>query len=104
MTARETLKAIKKLLRAKSRWTQGRMAATKTGGPCQSGDSTAAMWCLAGAHNRVLSENPEAGSGAWDAIESASYRLYAYSPLYVNDQLGFEAVHAVLAEAIRSTK
>ena len=52
----DDLKAVYKLLRAKSRWTKGTFARNRSGGHVGSDSPEAVCWCLSGAINKIGSD------------------------------------------------
>lgn len=100
MDTLETLKAIKALIEDSNRWTQKIGARNRKGMHVNAADPKAVCWCVAGAHLRVTGEYRMSESAAWQAIESASSRLFNFHAINVNDIIGHAAVMQVLDAAI----
>lgn len=97
MTTVEILTKAKELIADKSRWCQGKYWRNADGvGTCY--EREAASFCADGAVMFVGGDGDV--RGAIRLLEAASHECYAYGEVYVNDELGHEAVLSVYDRAI----
>lgn len=102
----EVLKGVRRLLGHRSRWTTTYLAVDQRGWPVPLYDARAVRWCVLGAIWKVLGPSYD---GAFDlhqacitTLTTAGATLGYHVDLSVaNDQEGYDAVIAMLDEAIR---
>lgn len=93
----QALKGVEDLIRDRSHWTTGRMAADAEGRPTYYLGEEAVAWCLHGAVAKVCAKELEHVYGP--AIEELIYDADG-SVIWFNDKLGHEAVLSLLRKTI----
>lgn len=94
MSAANEIEEMQKLLAERERWTQRRDARDSKGEAAHPQGENATCWCVSGAAQKVgLSDE------GWNCLYDAAQELYQKGPVEVNDLIGFEAVHIILARA-----
>lgn len=94
---KDLLAPIRKLLRSRKRWTQGRMAQTKTGRAVDGNSRSAVCWCLMGAVEKFY-----AGGGCFlvdHELDRRARERGAYHDVDFNDDE--RRTHAEIMELLR---
>lgn len=101
MKIKEVLIAGRKLIEDPARWTQGHLARDAEGNKTAM-INAGVRWCAAGAVCRVDNQflDINACTNAWSALNEAARKLHKRPVVWVNDELGHEAVLKVYDLAI----
>jgi hypothetical protein len=101
VTILEQLEAADALLTPET-WCQRTMARDTDGICCPPISHAAKQWCAWGAICKVTGWMQYGNDGSYEQLSKAAQTLYeCNTPSVINDTLGFDAVKAVYAEAIR---
>ncbi len=85
MSAVEILRQARELIADKSRWTQDEIARAANGNPTDPRGGDAVCWCAVGAIEYCCKNEIGLFNPVFDALRSASYRLYGANIAAVND-------------------
>src|SRR5690242_18548109 len=107
MSVHDDLIAVKELLAKPEHWCQDHFAADENGNMVSCRDSNATRFCMKGASEKLFGNDEPRRLLVIEALVAACTPLYpkVYDgcPIaWVNDKLGFNAVHQVLDLAIKA--
>jgi len=110
ITPHDILKDVKELIKNKENWTRNVQARAADDRVVGAENDKACKFCIAGALSKVqlkkgLALDDEAAEDSWKLLTNAAHSKYRYNSVVdLNDDFGFEAVHAVLDIAIEKSK
>lgn len=112
MNNTEFLKAIKEIIAKKENWCQSTLAKDKNDNYVDPTDPVACKFCIIGAAKKINWRNYPYNTSYFDFLKKAAEELFPSvvsfedggGPVYVNDEMGFDAVHKMLDEAILTSQ